>query len=88
MDIFINKEHLSDVYSDISTKIPNFIITAFSLVAALAWNNAINSMIDYYTPEKYKNTNNYTAKLIYALALSIVIIIIIAILSKITASKK
>jgi hypothetical protein len=50
-----------------------YIVAAFSLVASLAWNEAIKSMIDYFFP---LSKNTIWAKLIYAVAITLLVVFI------------
>ena len=54
-------------------QVKGYIIAAFGLVAALAWNDAVKSLIEYFFPNK---DNSILLKFIYALALTVVIIVL------------
>ena len=54
-------------------KAKGYVIAAFGLVAALAWNDAVKSLIEYFFPNK---DNSILLKFIYALALTVVIIVL------------
>ena len=77
-----NSISLSDVKNDISKQLPSIVIGSLTLVAGLAWNNAIQASINYYVPEKYRETNVVFAKICYAFILTMIIIAIIGIISK------
>lgn len=49
----------------------NLIITSFGLVAGLAWNEAIKSLIEHLFPV---STNGVIAKIIYAVFITIVVV--------------
>ena len=49
------------------------IIAAFSLVAALAWNEAITNLFKYYFGEQA----NLIAKFIYAFVVTILVVIVV-----------
>ena len=68
------------IKKNLSTRLPEIIIGSLTLVAALAWNDAFQSLINYYVPEKYKGKSNVWVKLLYSLALTIVIIIVISVI--------
>lgn len=73
-------------YGSIRKQLPLIIIGSLSLMASLAWNEAIKSIIDYYYPNTI-NKDNYVRKVVYATILSIVIIIIIFLINKYMADK-
>lgn len=50
-----------------------YIVAAFSLVASLAWNEAIKSFIDYFLP---LGTNTLLAKFLYAVAITLFVVFI------------
>ena len=50
-----------------------YIVAAFSLVASLAWNEAIKSLIDYFFP---LGTNTLFAKFLYAVAITLFVVFI------------
>ena len=54
-------------------QVKSYIIAAFGLVAALAWNDAIKSLIEYFFPNE---DNSILLKFLYALILTIVVIIL------------
>ncbi len=50
-----------------------YIVAAFSLVASLAWNEAIKSLIDYFFP---LGTNTLLAKFLYAVTITLFVVFI------------
>lgn len=62
-----------------------YIIAAFGLVAGLAWNDAIKSFINLFFP---LNRDSVIAKFIYAILMTIVLVIITIYLTKIFIKKK
>lgn len=50
-----------------------YIVAAFGLVAGLAWNDAIKALIEYWFP---LNKDSVSAKFIYALLITVVLVII------------
>ena len=68
---FLEKE--KELRKETRDKIKGYIVAAFGLVAALAWNDAIKSLIEYVFPNK---DNSILLKFIYAIVLTIVIIIL------------
>ncbi|MBI3495561.1 hypothetical protein HY065_02955 [Candidatus Berkelbacteria bacterium] len=63
----------SSLKAEIRRQTASYIIGAFGLIAGLAWNEAIKSMIEYFFP---LNQNTLTAKLIYAVFITIVVAIL------------
>jgi hypothetical protein len=68
---------------DLRTKMAELIINALLLVAAFAWSNAFDSLINYYVPAQYRHAKNAYFKIFYALVLSVVILIAINIFLRI-----
>lgn len=56
-------------------KLPELIIGALTLVAGLAWNDAISGIINYYLPQNKEA--NVWYKLLYAFILTIIIVFLI-----------
>jgi len=50
-----------------------YIVAAFGLVAALAWNEAIKSLIEYLLP---LGQNTLFAKLIYAIIITLLVVLV------------
>lgn len=57
-----------------------YLVAAFSLVAGLAWNEAVRSFIDYVLPP---STNTLIAKFSYAIVITIIVVIITVSLERI-----
>lgn len=74
-----NNNELSKISREVKEKTLGFIITAFSLVAGLAWNEAIQSLINSFAIDK----NSIWAKFIYALAMTLALVSITIYLAKI-----
>lgn len=75
---------LFEIKEEIFNKTPGMVITALTFAAAIAWNDGIQSLIDYYLPKEKRERFNAWFKIFYALALSIVIIILINVFNKLT----
>lgn len=58
---------------EIRERVAGFIAGALSLVAGLAWNDAIKSIIEYVFPSP---GNTLPAKIMYAAVISLVVIVI------------
>ncbi|MFH1643189.1 MAG: DUF5654 family protein [Patescibacteria group bacterium] len=61
-----------EIKKEILEKISGYILTAFGLVAALAWNEAIKGLIEYFFPI---SKNTILAKFAYAIILTFVVVI-------------
>lgn len=49
----------------------SYLVAAFGLVAGLAWNEAVRSLIDYLLPS---SANTVLAKFIYAILITIIVV--------------
>ena len=67
------KEAEKEVRGELQTQIKGFIMTGIGLIVALSWNDAIKAFIDYIYPAEGKGI---FAKFIYALILTLTVIII------------
>jgi hypothetical protein len=68
----INKERAT-FKKELRQRLSTYITAAFGLVAGLAWNDAIRSFIEYIFPNKQ---NTVTAKFIYAILITILVVIV------------
>jgi len=68
----IKKEKLT-LQRDFRQKLTNYLLAAFGLVAGLAWNDAVKSLIEQIFPfQRY----NLIAKFIYAVFLTLILVIL------------
>ncbi|MCE9585483.1 DUF5654 family protein [Candidatus Nomurabacteria bacterium] len=65
-------EKIASVNKDIKKQTSGYILTAFGLVVGLAWNDAIKNLIEFLFP---LNQNSILAKFLYAIILTILIIL-------------
>ncbi len=75
---------LHEAKDAVKDKILTGVMMAFSVVAALAWNDAIQSLLKVILPE---NSGGIIGKFIYALIITAVVAIISLRLGKITEKK-
>ena len=76
-----NKDELAELKTQAREKTANLILAGFGFVAGLAWNEAIKSLIDtIFVLEK----NSLLAKFIYAILVTILIIIVSYFFSKLS----
>jgi len=78
------KNRSKEIKREIRQKISGYILAAFGLVAALAWNDAIKSLIEYFFP---LNKNTVLLKFIYAVLITFIIVIISIYLTKLLSHK-
>ncbi len=72
-DIDKLKERGKNLRRDVRIKTAGYLIAAFGLVAGLAWNNAVTSLIDYLFPFA---ANTVLAKFIYAIVITLVVVFV------------
>jgi len=71
----IIKDRVLKTYSNLTTILPALITAALTLVAALAWNNAAQELINSIAPTE---AENFWSKLFYALVITIIVSVILA----------
>lgn len=71
--------------NEIREKTVGYILAAMGFVAGLAWNEAIKSLIEYFYPA---SQNGLTAKFIYAILITIVVVLISTYLVRLSAKKE
>lgn len=76
---------MSDIKEGLRSNILTYMGGAFSLVAGLAWNDAIKELIQYAFPLA---TDTLAAKFIYAGIITVVVVIIITYLEKVFKNEK
>lgn len=70
---------MNNLSKQVREKTTGYILAAFGLVAGLAWNDAIKSAIDRFFP---LDQGNVIIKFAYALAITIVVVVVGWILSR------
>lgn len=70
---------------ELKVKTSGYLIAAFGLVAALAWNDAIKSLIEYLFPI---NKDSVPAKFIFAVILTGIVVLASLVLIKFTEKDK
>jgi len=68
------------------SKMTDLATAGFGLVAALAWNDAIKGLFDYFLPQS--NGGGIVAQLLYALVVTIIVVIVTMKLGKMTGKAK
>jgi len=74
-----------EIKKEIREKTSGYILAAFGLVAALAWNEAIKGLIEYFFPI---SKNTVLAKFIYAIVITFVVVIFSIYLMRLLGNKK
>ena len=70
---------------EVAHKTIGYIVTAFGIVAGLAWNEAIKSLIDAFFP---KPGNGIFIKFFYAIVITLLVVVVTVYLLKLTQDKK
>lgn len=79
------KEEQARIRKEIKEKTVGYILAAFSFVAGLAWNEAIKSLIEQIYPNQ---SNSVLLKLIYAIVVTVVIVLTTVYLVRLIEEKK
>ena len=79
------KEKSPELKREIKEKLVTYLTAAFGLVAGLAWNDAIKELINFIFPLE---SNSLIAKFIYAILITLFIIVISFYLIKLMKTKK
>ncbi len=79
------KDGSKKIGQEIRQKTFGYLLTAFGLVAALAWNDAIRGLIEYLFPI---NKDGVSAKFLYAGVITLVVVLISVYLTRLLGEKK
>jgi hypothetical protein len=74
------KSEIRSVRQEVRNRTVGYIVAALGLVAGLAWNDAIRSLIEYLFP---LSANSLRAKFVYAVLITLVIVFITVYLMRI-----
>lgn len=80
----IAKTRQTSLRKEIKERTVGYILAAFSFVAGLAWNEAVKSLIDFFP----HTLNSILMKFIYAVAVTIIIVIITVYLASLIEEKE
>ena len=78
------KNGVGEIKKEVRQKISGYILAAFGLVAALAWNDAIKGLIEYVFP---LDKNTVLIKFIYAAAITLIVVMVSVYLTKLLNKK-
>jgi len=81
----MEKNKDQNIRNEIRTKMLSYIVAALGLVAGLAWNDAIKALIETVFPGE---KNNLTAKFGYAFLITVIIVLLSIILSRVFKQSK
>lgn len=73
-------DKLNKINKEVTEKMFGYILTAFGLVAGLAWNDAIKSLIEYFFPLQ---RNGIWAKFFYAFIFTVIVVMVSLYVAKI-----
>ena len=73
-------DKLNKINKEVTEKMFGYILTAFGLVAGLAWNDAIRSLIEYFFPLE---RNGLWAKFFYAFIFTVIVVMVSLYVAKI-----
>ncbi len=79
------KNGSQEIKKEIRQRTSGYILAAFGLVAALAWNDAIKSLIEYFFP---LDKNTVLVKFTYAVLITFIVVIISIYLTRLLSDKK
>ena len=82
--IITSPEERSKVTREVRLKISGYLLTAFGLVAGLAWNDAIKSLIDRLFPV---SDGGLIAKFVYAFGVTVLAVLLVYYLERIFSKK-
>jgi len=74
-----NKSKAEEIKTEAKQKIISYIVAAFGLVAGLAWNEAIKSLIEWIFP---LSRDTLLLKFVYAILITLILVIVSAHLVK------
>ena len=69
-----------DIKREVRERTAGYIVAALGFVAGLAWNEAIKALIESFFPQG--NANSVLAKFIYAILVTIVVVLVTVYLGK------
>lgn len=79
------KKEVSGIKREMRNKIVGYITAAFGLIAGLAWNDAIKSLIEYFFPQ---GANSIWLKFVYAVVITLLVVIVSVYMMKVLEDEK
>lgn len=74
------RKQINEIKKEVKTKVVGYLVAAFGLVAGLAWNDAVKSLIEFLFPPAEGNT--IIVKFIYAFIVTIIVVAITLVLTR------
>lgn len=78
------KNESEEIKKEVKERTSGYILAAFGLVAALAWNDAIKSLIEYFFP---LDKNTVSIKFIYAVLITFIVVVVSVYLARLLSNK-
>jgi hypothetical protein len=73
---------------EILDKMSSLATSGFGLVAALAWNDAIQRLFDSFFPQESEDTHSVIAKFLYAILITLIVVLVTTKLGSMTNTLK
>ena len=73
-------KHSAEVRAALADQTINYVTAALSVVAGLTWNDAVKAAITYFFPAE---ASNIAAQFIYALAMTVIVVVLTIILRRV-----
>lgn len=72
-----NPQFSGSFSENVINQLPLLMVTGLSIVVALAWDGAVKAYINYYAPRDLRKSKNPLISLIYAIIITVIILITI-----------
>lgn len=82
----LNLQQIKELKLEVLVKMSDLAIAGFGLVAALAWNEAIQSLFNYFLPKT--TSGGLIAQLLYAALVTVIVVLVIIKLGRMMAAAK
>ncbi len=69
----MTKKERKSLHKRVRTQTAGYIIGAFGLIAGLAWNDAVRSLIEYWVP---LSANTMMLKFVYAIVITLLVVLV------------
>lgn len=80
------KKELKELHLEVLVKMTDLAVAGFGLVAALSWNDAIQSLFNKFLPQD--SNGGILAQVLYAILVTIIVVLVIIKLGKLTNKAK
>jgi hypothetical protein len=80
----MTKKERESLQKSLRTQTTGYIIGAFGLIAGLAWNDAVKSLIEYWVP---LSGNTMMLKFVYAVIITLLVVFVSNYLTRIAAEE-